>query len=288
MTPAQESSTLLEVSQLLMRFQGLTALDNVSFSMARGSITSLIGPNGAGKTTLFNCVTGMYRPTAGRVSFEGVDITGEAAHQVSRHGVARTFQNLALFSGLTVLENLLIGAYRQGSSGLLQGALRTPRVRAEQRAAVAAATEVLEFLGLPETAHVLPGELSYGRQKQVEFARALMQKAKLVLLDEPMAGMSSAEKSAMTELIQRARERFGMSFLIVEHDIPVIMDISDKIVVLDFGRKIADGTPFEVRSNEAVIAAYLGTEHEAQAQSQSQSQSQPQDQEQAQAQAQAA
>ena len=256
---------LLEVSNLLMRFQGITALDDVSFSMAPGSITSLIGPNGAGKTTMFNCVTGMYTPTSGKVTFDGVDITGEAAHLVSRHGIARTFQNLALFAGLSVMDNLLVGAYRQGSSGLLQGAFLSSGARAEQRAAVAAATEVLEFLGLLEMANVLPGELPYGRQKEVEFARALMQKARLVLLDEPMAGMSTPEKTAMTALIQRARAQFGMSFLIVEHDIPVIMDISDKIVVLDFGRKIAEGTPEQVQANEAVIAAYLGTDEGAHA-----------------------
>ncbi len=254
---------LLEINNLVMRFQGITALDDVSFTMAEGSITSLIGPNGAGKTTLFNCVTGMYTPTSGKVAFDNVDITGEAAHLVSRHGVARTFQNLALFGGLSVLDNLLVGTYRQGTSGLLQGAFLTRKARAEQRAAVAAAHEVLEFLGMPDTADLLPGEMPYGRQKQVEFARALMQKARLVLLDEPMAGMSTAEKSAMTALIQRARQKFGMSFLIVEHDIPVIMDISDKIVVLDFGRKIAEGTPEVVQANEAVIAAYLGTDHTA-------------------------
>jgi branched-chain amino acid transport system ATP-binding protein len=155
----------------------------------------------------------------------------------------------------------MVGAYLQGSSGLLQGAFKTPRARAEQKAAEAAAYDVLAFLGMQDAAHLKPSELSYGRQKQVEFARALMQKARLVMLDEPMAGMSTAEKSAMTVLIQRVREQFGVTFLIVEHDIPVIMDISDKIVVLDFGRKIADGTAQEVQSNPAVIAAYLGTDH---------------------------
>lgn len=260
---AMSPTPLLEVSSLLMRFQGITALNEVSFTMDAGSITSLIGPNGAGKTTLFNCVTGMYRPTAGRVRFDGTDITAERAHEVSKHGIARTFQNLALFSGLSVMDNLLVGAYRQGRSGLLQGALCTPLARAEQREAVAAAMQVLEFLEMPETAHLMPGEMSYGKQKQVEFARALMQKARLVLLDEPMAGMSKGEKAAMTALIQRARRQFGMSFLIVEHDIPVIMDISDKIVVLDFGSKIAEGDPQAVRSDPAVIAAYLGAQADA-------------------------
>ena len=255
------TQALLELKDLQMRFQGLTALDNVSFAMQPGTIVSVIGPNGAGKTTLFNCVTGMYRATGGSVYFDGNDISGLRAHQISRFGIARTFQNLALFSGLTVLDNLLVGAYLQGSSGLLQGAFKTPKARAEQKAALESAYEVLEFLGMTETAHLLPGELPYGRQKQVEFARALMQKSRLVLLDEPMAGMSTPEKTAMTALIKRVQAQFNMSFLIVEHDIPVIMDISDRIVVLDFGKKIAEGTPSQVQTNEAVIAAYLGTEH---------------------------
>jgi len=255
------TQALLELKDLQMRFQGLTALDNVSFSMQPGTIVSVIGPNGAGKTTLFNCVTGMYRATGGSVFFDGNDISGLRAHQISRFGIARTFQNLALFSGLTVLDNLLVGAYLQGSSGLLQGAFKTPKARAEQKAALESAYEVLEFLGMTETANLLPGELPYGRQKQVEFARALMQKSRLVLLDEPMAGMSTPEKTAMTALIKRVQAQFNMSFLIVEHDIPVIMDISDRIVVLDFGKKIAEGSPSQVQTNEAVIAAYLGTEH---------------------------
>ena len=254
------SNSLLEVVGLDMRFGGIVALQDVRFSAQRGHITSVIGPNGAGKTTLFNCITGMYRPTGGQVMFEGQDLTRLSPFRIARAGIARSFQNIALFSGLTVFDNLVMGAYRHGRSGLLEGAILLPRARREQAAAQSRAHETLALLGLSPVAGKLPSELSYGMQKRVEFARALMQDAQLILLDEPMAGMTKSEKQDLVDLILQIRDRLNVSFLVVEHDMPVVMGMSDHIVVLDFGRKIAEGLPAEISSNEAVIAAYLGAD----------------------------
>ncbi len=252
------ASALLEVDALTIRFGGLVALQDVSFTAERGRITSVIGPNGAGKTTLINCVTGMYRATAGRIVFDGSELTRLAPHRIARHGICRTFQNIALFDGLSVLDNLKVGAYQRGRSGLLAGAMLLPSARREEAEAEERAQDILQLIGLSDVAGKTPVELSYGTQKQVEFARALMQDAQLILLDEPMAGMSRTEKSRFMDLILQMRDSLGLSFLLVEHDMPVIMGISDHIVVLDFGRKIAEGKPSEISRNEAVIAAYLG------------------------------
>ena len=254
------SDTLLVVDDLIMRFGGLVALQGVSFAARRGHITSIIGPNGAGKTTLINCLTGMYRPTSGRVGFEGKELTRLRPNQIARAGVARTFQNIALCDGLTIIENVKMGFYHHGRTGLLQGAILSPGARREEADATRRAMETLDLIGIADLADKKPAELSYGTQKQVEFARALMQDARLILLDEPMAGMSRAEKTHFTQLIRNVRDTLGVSFLLVEHDMPVVMGLSDHIVVLDFGRIIAEGTPDHVRSDAAVIAAYLGAE----------------------------
>ncbi|RAY12400.1 high-affinity branched-chain amino acid ABC transporter ATP-binding protein LivG [Actinomadura craniellae] len=248
----------LSVENLELSFGGIRALDQLSFEVAEGSLCALVGPNGAGKSSVFNCVTGLYRPSAGRVVFDGQDLLRLPAHAVAAAGVARTFQNLALFPRLTVLENVLLGGHLNQRSGPLACALHLPRHRRAERALRAEAGEVLELLGLASLADHLAAGLPYGTLKRVELARALMSRPRLLLLDEPAAGLPHGEVADLGDLIARIRTELGLSIVLVEHHMGMVMSISDKVVVLNLGRRICQGTPDEVSRDPDVIAAYLG------------------------------
>ena len=226
--------------------------------MAAGALVAIIGPNGAGKTSLLNCISGVYRPQAGRVSLDGEDVTALRPHQRARRGLARTFQNLGLFKGLTVLENLLVGRHTHLGVGVLAGGFYWGKGKREETQQRRATQELLEFLELSEHAGKLTGTLSYGLQKRVELGRALALEPKLLLLDEPMAGMNAGEKRKMARLIRELNEKRGMTIAMIEHDIGVVMDLSHRVCVLDFGERIAEGTPLEVQNDLKVQAAYLG------------------------------
>jgi branched-chain amino acid transport system ATP-binding protein len=254
MTPA------LEIDGVTIRFGGVTALDDVSFEVTPGSLTALIGPNGAGKTSLFNCISGIYRPTSGRVRLNGEDITGLPQHKRARRGMARTFQSPALFKGLTVLENMMTGRYLHGRGGMVAGMLRLPFVVNDEIRQRERVEEILELLEIAQLRHHAVTDLSYGFQKRVELGRALAQDPSILFLDEPMAGMTVDEKEDMSAFILAARDALENTVVLIEHDMGVVMDLAEHIVVLDFGRKIGDGTPAEVRRNEQVITAYLGAD----------------------------
>ncbi|HEX6001101.1 MAG TPA: ABC transporter ATP-binding protein [Hyphomicrobiaceae bacterium] len=284
---------LLSVEHLTMRFGGLTAIDDLSFNAARGEITALIGPNGAGKTTVFNCVTGFYKPSSGRLLLSHGAPPGEAEldtltqsgrrwaevatgpvyllermpdfEVAARARVARTFQNIRLFSGMTVLENLIVAQHNplmRASGWTVLGLIGAPRYKAAERAAVERATYWLEQIGLSDRADDAAGELPYGDQRRLEIARAMCTEPQLLCLDEPAAGLNPRETAGLTELLQSIRRAHGLSILLIEHDMSVVMEISDHVVVLDYGQKIADGTPEAVRNDARVIAAYLGVEDE--------------------------
>lgn len=250
--------SILETRKVTKRFGGLSAVNRVSLQVPGNSIYSIIGPNGAGKTTLFNCITGFYQPDEGEMFFKGKSLIGYAPDRVTQQGLSRTYQNIRLFPAMTALENILVGAHPRLKSNWIDAILHTPRQRKEEKAALQKAQELLNFVGLQGKGDLLARNLPYGEQRRLELARALANEPDLILLDEPTAGMNPNESERMMDFIRSLRDQLGITILLIEHDMKVVMGISEYIYVLDFGELIAEGSPREIQNNPRVIESYLG------------------------------
>ena len=259
-TTTTTTKPLLHIDALCMRFGGLLAVDNVAFTLQEGEIFAIIGPNGAGKTTVFNCISGFYRPSSGRIELEGKDIAGLGSHTVATHGLVRTFQNVRLFKNMTALENLLVAQHRHLRTSLLAGLFKTRAYRESEQAAIDNALQWLDYMGLREFANRAAGNLAYGHQRRLEIARCMITKPRLLMLDEPAAGLNPQEKLELQGLIQRLRQEHKVTVLLIEHDMSLVMGVSERILVMEYGKPIALGTPDAIRNDQRVIKAYLGDE----------------------------